>query len=294
MKAPPATPGDSASGSPDDDPRAGGDQLARSGRGRRRAGAVETSAPIRLSLSRGSPTLVAASRSRIAASTASRCSAGAMARRMAVHFCPALTVISLTTSLTNRSNSGVPGRRVGAEQRGVEAVLLGDEPDALALDDGVRAKLERGRGRAGEADHVLPGQMVEQVADAADDQLHRARRQQAAVDHHPERGFAQIGGRAGRLDDRRHAREQGRGELLEHPPDREVEGVDVHRRALQRRVDVLADEACRSSTAARARRRAGHARRAVRGGPWTRRRTACRRRPRCRSSRPCGSRRSGS
>jgi len=28
---------------------------------------------------------------------------------MAVHFCPALTVISRTTSLTNRSNSGVPG-----------------------------------------------------------------------------------------------------------------------------------------------------------------------------------------
>ena len=72
-----------------------------------------TSAPMRLPSSRGSPTVVLASRSRIAASTASRCSAGAMARRMAVHFCPALTVISLTTSLTNRSNSGVPGAASG-------------------------------------------------------------------------------------------------------------------------------------------------------------------------------------
>jgi hypothetical protein len=67
-------------------------------------------------------------------------------------------------------------RRVGAEQRGVEAVLLGDEADALALHDRVRLQLQRGRGRAGEADHVLAGQMVEQVADAADDQLQRARR----------------------------------------------------------------------------------------------------------------------
>jgi hypothetical protein len=36
-----------------------------------------------------------------------------MARRMAVHFCPALTVISRTTSFTNRSNSGVPGAASG-------------------------------------------------------------------------------------------------------------------------------------------------------------------------------------
>ena len=36
-----------------------------------------------------------------------------MARRMAVHFCPAFTVISVATSLTNRSNSGVPGAASG-------------------------------------------------------------------------------------------------------------------------------------------------------------------------------------
>ena len=33
---------------------------------------------------------------------------------MAVHFCPALTVISLTTSAVNRSNSAVPGAAAGA------------------------------------------------------------------------------------------------------------------------------------------------------------------------------------
>ena len=40
-------------------------------------------------------------------------SAGTSALRMAVHFCPALTVISRTTSLTKRSNSAVPVRASG-------------------------------------------------------------------------------------------------------------------------------------------------------------------------------------
>ena len=72
---------------------------------------------------------------------------------------------------------GRAGRRVGAEHRGVEAVLLGDEADGLAHDGRMRAQLQRGRRRAGEADDVLPGQVVEQVADAADDQLDRACRE---------------------------------------------------------------------------------------------------------------------
>ena len=38
---------------------------------------------------------------------------GAITRRMAVHFCPAFTVISRATSLTKRSNSGVPGPASG-------------------------------------------------------------------------------------------------------------------------------------------------------------------------------------
>ena len=84
--------------------------------------------------------------------------------------------------------------------------------------------------------------MLEQVADAADDQLHRALRQNARFDHHPERRFGQVGGGGRRFDDRRDAGEQRRREFLEHPPDREVEGVDVHRHALERGVDMLADE----------------------------------------------------
>ena len=130
---------------------------------------------MRVSSARGSPTLVFASRSPRACSTASRYCAGAMARRMAVHFCPAFTVISVATSLIEielrRSGPGVRPK-----QGGVEAVLLRHEADGLPHYDGVRPKLERGVGGPREADDVLAGQMVEQVADSADDKLDRARR----------------------------------------------------------------------------------------------------------------------
>ena len=48
-----------------------------------------------------------------ASATASRCSPGTNARRIAVHFCPALTVISVVSCFTYRSNSGVPGPASG-------------------------------------------------------------------------------------------------------------------------------------------------------------------------------------
>ena len=46
--------------------------------------------------------------------TPSRCWRGTMARRIAVHFCPALVVISRATSLTKRSNSSSSGVTSGA------------------------------------------------------------------------------------------------------------------------------------------------------------------------------------
>ncbi len=57
----------------------------------------------------GSPTTTFASRSRSRVATASTCRRGTIARRIAVHFWPALTVISRTTSFTNRSNSSSSG-----------------------------------------------------------------------------------------------------------------------------------------------------------------------------------------
>ena len=61
-----------------------------------------------------------------AASLRAAIEAGAMTRRMAVHFWPALLVISRVTSLMNRSNSGVPGTasgpRIDALRESVSAV----------------------------------------------------------------------------------------------------------------------------------------------------------------------------
>ena len=54
----------------------------------------------------GLPTVILASFALMAWTTSSAMAVGTMARRMAVHFWPALTVISETTPLTNRSNSG--------------------------------------------------------------------------------------------------------------------------------------------------------------------------------------------
>ncbi len=63
---------------------------------------------------RGSPTTTrCAIRSRTASTTASWRSAGTITRRIAVHFCPAFTVISVTTEATNAVNSGLPGSASG-------------------------------------------------------------------------------------------------------------------------------------------------------------------------------------
>ena len=166
-----------------------------------------------------------------------------MARRMAVHFWPALTVISRATSLTNRSNSGVPGAASGPR---IEALRLSRSATKRTLSraiTGCDLQLHRGRRRAGEADHVLAGEMIHQIAGRAHDQLQRALGQHVGLDHDADRKLGQIAGRRARLDDRRHAREQGRPELLQHPPDREVERVDMDGDALERGEDVLADEA---------------------------------------------------
>jgi hypothetical protein len=84
--------------------------------------------------------------------------------------------------------------------------------------------------------------VLEQVANAAADQLHGARRQNPGFHHDAQGALGEIRGLGRRLDDRRHAREQRRRQLFQHAPDREVERVDVHRGALKRHTDVLADE----------------------------------------------------
>ena len=67
------------------------------------------SAPIRTPSILGSPIFVLSRREEIPFCTSSIKSSGTIIRLIAVHFWPAFTVISLTVSLINKSNSAVPG-----------------------------------------------------------------------------------------------------------------------------------------------------------------------------------------
>ena len=122
-----------------------------------------------------------------ASATASSCWRGTMARRIAVHFWPALTVISRATSLTKRSNSGSSGVTSGprmAQFSESASALNGTERRTRF---GVHAQPGRGVGRSGEGDDVLAVEPVEQVAGAADHQLQRAGGQQPRLVHQPHR-----------------------------------------------------------------------------------------------------------
>ena len=63
------------------------------------------------------------------------------------------------------------GDRIGAKDRGVQAVLFGDKTNGVAQDMRGRAELESCVGRACKADHVLTGQPVKHVAQTARDKL---------------------------------------------------------------------------------------------------------------------------
>ena len=155
---------------------------------------------------------------------------------------PALTVISVTTPLTNRSNSGssavTSGPRI--EQFSESASTPSWTPPCST--ERVLAQVGAGRGGAGERDRVLRAELVEQAGGAAAEQLQRALGEDAGLDDPADDELGEVRRLAGRLDDRRQPGEEGRGELLEHAPDREVERVDLHRDAGPRGVDVLAEE----------------------------------------------------
>ena len=226
-------------------------QVARAARAPRDAARGRPPAPCARSPARGSPTTTR--RAPPAAPRARRATraAGTSALRMAVHFCPALTVISRTTSRTNSSNSGVPAAASGARIEELSESVSAVKRTELAMHDRVLAQLERGGGRAGEGHDVLAGEVIEQIAHAAADQLHRPLRQDPRLDDAAEHALGEVAGLRRRLHDRRHAGEQRRRQLLQHAPHREIEGVDVHRGAFERHAEVLADESCRPSTAPR-------------------------------------------
>ena len=144
---------------------------------------------------------------------------------------------------TKRSNSGVPGPASGpriAALRLSASMVKRVEFSTIA---GCELQLAAGPGGAGEGDDVLAGDVVEEVADGAGDELQRAGGQDAGVDDPAHGELGQVGGLARGLHDAGHAGDQRRRDLLQHAPDREVEGVDVDGDAFERGQDVLGGEA---------------------------------------------------
>src|SRR6185369_8177892 len=137
---------------------------------------------------------------------------------------------------------GSTGRRIGPEDRGVERIGFGCEPNGVRNYDRMLAQAARRTRRAGECYDVLTREVFEQVASTATDELQAALREDPGLDNATNDELRQIRRRRRRLDDGRHTRNQRGRELFEHAPDRKVERVDVNRCALQRRADVLADE----------------------------------------------------
>ena len=133
-------------------------------------------------------------------------------------------------------------RRVGPEQRAVQAVGLGIHADRMAQHDVVAADGPRRVGRAGEGHQVERLQCLDQAFGASAHDSQRALRQHAGGDHVGDHALRQPRGGGGRLDHHRHAREQRRGGLLPQPPGGEVEGVDEQRQAALRGEEVGALE----------------------------------------------------
>ncbi len=167
---------------------------------------------------------------------------GTNARRIAVHFWPALTVISCTSCLTYRSNSGVPGVASGPriEQLSESASALNRTPRETTVG------CERSR-CAVEAEPVKPSRSCSSRWSSRSPALPHTYCS-APSGSNPDstisstmREVRYAVCEAG-LIERRDARDEGRGELLQRAPDREVERVDLYGDSAQRRQDVLAEE----------------------------------------------------
>jgi hypothetical protein len=89
---------------------------------------------------------------------------------------------------------GRTGRCIRPQDGRVQAVGLHGEAHGIGDDCPVRLELLPGPGGAGESHHVLPGHMIEQVADRTGNQLQRAFGQDARLDDAAHHQLGQVGG----------------------------------------------------------------------------------------------------
>ena len=96
--------------------------------------------------------------------------------------------------------------------------------------------------RARKQHRILSIQMVQQVARVSGDKLNSAWRQCAGFHKNPHCCLRHLGSGHCRFHDCRHARKQGLCQFFQHPPDREIVGIDVHRDPVAGRKNVLGYE----------------------------------------------------
>ena len=161
----------------------------------------------------------------------SRCSAG-----------PALAQVSDTTSARKASYRSEPGSTSGPRTTALIESVSAPNRRATIQHRRMRSQHPSGGRRTREGHGVTMVEMGEQVDCSPDDQLDRTGRQDVGVHHGAEGPLGHEGRLRGWLDDRGHPGEQRRRELLEHAPDREVEGVDVDRDTGHRAQDVVGGE----------------------------------------------------
>src|SRR5690606_2923134 len=106
----------------------------------------------------------------------------------------------------------------------------------------MRTQPLRGRGGAGERNDVLLAEMLQEIGWVATQQLETAGWQELRRHDLFDQTGREVRRLPGRLDHGRHAGEERGSELLQRPPDREVEGVDLQGDAVSRGCDVLANE----------------------------------------------------
>ena len=134
------------------------------------------------------------------------------------------------------------GRGVGPEDRAIQRVGLSRKRHRSGDYHWMGPKPAGRRRRTGERHRVLLGEVIEEVTRTSADELQRALRQEAGVQHQCDQTFGHICGGTCWFHKRRHAGEKRRCELLQRPPHREVERVDLDRDPGPRGIDMLADE----------------------------------------------------
>ncbi len=106
----------------------------------------------------------------------------------------------------------------------------------------MRLQPQTGFGRSRKGHDVLAGQVLEQVAHAAADELEGTFGQDPRFEHEADDPLGHVGRNRSRLDDGGHAGQERGSQFFQHAPAGEVEGVDVDGHAFERHEQMVAEK----------------------------------------------------